>query len=139
MTERGSLIPTSVREDDDVLHATFSLLQENLTTTLSTSNDTHSEYVRALSKDRQRLLMNCWSPHPHSTTKLLREHIKSNRPLECGSDGGLANGYGSMGFAVTTGKDVLWKGSGPVDGATETASSRRSELLALPPCLNFSC
>ncbi len=63
--------------------------------------------------------------------KLLREHIKSKKPLECSSDGVLAEGYGSKGFAITTGKNVLWKGSGPVDGATKTASSCRSELFGL--------
>ncbi len=54
MTERGSLISASVREDNNALHhATFSLSQETLTTTHRTSNNTHSEYVSALSKDRQ--------------------------------------------------------------------------------------
>jgi hypothetical protein len=58
------------------------------------------------------------------------EILKRTQDLDCGSDGGLAEGTGTMGFAVTAEGTVLWKGSGPVDGDPHTASSRRSELFA---------
>ena len=45
------------------------------------------------------------------------------------SDGGLSDGLATMGFVLTDGKDVICKGSGPVDGDVTTANSRRSELF----------
>ncbi len=62
---------------------------------------------------------------------MLEAHLKQKGQLECSSDGELANGRGSMGFAITTRSEVLWKGSGPVDGLPDTVSSRRLELFGL--------
>ncbi len=50
--------------------------------------------------------------------------------LECRSDGGLLEGIGTMGYALTDGREVFCNASGPVDGDTKNMiMSRRSELF----------
>jgi hypothetical protein len=61
----------------------------------------------------------------------IRKAIRHGAFLECGSDGGLSQGEGTMGYAVTDGTAILCKGSGPADGDPDTMSSRRSELFGL--------
>ncbi len=54
--------------------------------------------------------------------------FRSKSRLHLASDGGLSNNSATHGWILSTGKQVLFTCSGPVDGPNDTHSSTRSEL-----------
>ncbi len=54
---------------------------------------------------------------------IIKSFYRSNgTQLDCGSDGGLHEGFGTMDYAVAADGQLLWKGAGPVNGDPTTAS-----------------
>jgi hypothetical protein len=98
---------------------------------------TQEEYLVSLPPVRRRLLAQIQGSEsrivPFQHTRLLL----SNDRWECGSDGGLYEGMGTMGYALTVKGTVIWKGSGPVDGDPTTSSLRRSELFGFAALLEL--
>ena len=63
--------------------------------------------------------------------------FRSKSRLHLASDGGLGENSATHGWILSTGKDVLFKCSGPVDGPIDTNSSTRSELGGCASSLLF--
>jgi ribonuclease HI len=54
--------------------------------------------------------------------------FRSKVKLHVGSDGGLHNNSATHGWVLSTGKEILYQGSGPVDGPPDSHTSTRSKL-----------
>ena len=63
-----------------------------------------------------------------STDDLIFKSFRSKARLHVASDGGLHNNSATHGWVISTGKDILYRGSGPVDGPSESHTFTRSEL-----------
>jgi hypothetical protein len=87
---------------------------------------TYHEYIaECLSRTERRLLDGL--EQVASDLKIWRAFRAKSR-LHLASDGGLGDTVATHGWILSTGKEVLFQCSGPVDGPIDTNSSTRSEL-----------
>jgi hypothetical protein len=63
--------------------------------------------------------------------------FRSKSRLHLASDGGLGDNAATHGWILSTGKEILYQCSGPVDGPFDTTSSTRSELGGCASSLLF--
>jgi hypothetical protein len=63
-----------------------------------------------------------------STDDKIFKAFSSKGKLHVASDGGLHNNSATHGWVISTGKEILYQGSGPVDGPSQSHTSTRSEL-----------
>ena len=87
----------------------------------------YSEYLSSscFSRTEQRLLDGL---EQVATDLQISRAFRSKSRLHLASDGGLGDDSATHGWILSTGKVVLYKCSGPVDGPFDTNSSTRSEL-----------
>jgi hypothetical protein len=94
-----------------------------------------SEYISArLSRTERRLLDGL---EQVATNIKIWRAFRSKSRLHLASDGGLGDNSATHGWILSTGKEVLYKCSGPVDGPIDTNSSTRSELGGCASSLLF--
>jgi hypothetical protein len=86
------------------------------------------EYKALLAPGRRRFLALVELRPLTTLRKKFSILVRKQNIMESGSDGGLSAGIATMGYVVTDSKEVIGRGSGPVDGDICTANSRRSEL-----------
>jgi ribonuclease HI len=124
---RDTLVPADLVSSSVALDAAFAAngSPNRVTPFISSSLD----YLASLPPVRRRLLARISGTNGLALSKHHEKLLLACHKWDCGSDGGLANGIGTMGFAITVSDTVLWRGSGPVDGDPTTSSSRRSELF----------
>jgi hypothetical protein len=86
----------------------------------------YGEYIATcLTRTEQRLLDGLVQV---ATDLKIWRAFRSKARLHLASDGGLGDNSATHGWLLSTGKEVLFQCSGPVDGPLDTNSSTRSEL-----------
>jgi hypothetical protein len=90
-----------------------------------TSFDSLADYIATLPRTQRRLLNDM---RQQATDLQVWRAFRSKAKIYIASDGGLDNTTGTHGWVISTKKHALFRGSGPVDGPPDTASSTRSEL-----------
>lgn len=95
----------------------------------------YTEYISTyLSRTEKRLLDGL--EQIASDVKIWRA-FRSKSRLHLASDGGLGDNVATHGWVLSTGKEILYQCSGPVDGPLDTTSSTRSELGGCASSLLF--
>ena len=84
-----------------------------------------STVIKELPRTQRRLLDGL---EQMSTDDKIFKAFRSKIKLHVASDGGLHNNSATHGWVISTGTEVLYQGSGPVDGPLESHTSTRSEL-----------
>jgi hypothetical protein len=90
-----------------------------------TSPSSLSSVVKQLPRTQRRLLDGL---EQISTDAKIFKAFRSKGKLHVASDGGLHNNAATHGWVLSAGKDILYQGSGPVDGPPNSHTSTRSEL-----------
>jgi hypothetical protein len=90
-----------------------------------TSFSTLKEYITTLPRTQRRLLADV---EQSATDLQIWRAFRSKAKLYVASDGGLHDDRGTFGWILSTGKHVLFRGAGPIDGPFDSSSSTRSEL-----------
>ena len=105
-------------------------------TIIPTQMSDYSEYISSscFSRTEQRLLDGLQQV---ATDVQISRAFRSKSRLHLASDGGLGDNSATHGWILSTGKIVLYKCSGPVDGPFDTNSSTRSELGGCASSLLF--
>ena len=91
-----------------------------------------STYLSSLPTSHRRLLADF---DQVGTDVQVWRAFRSKSKLFVASDGGLHKQHGTHGWIVSTGKVVLFKCAGPIDGPFDTNSSTRCELGGCASCL----
>ena len=89
------------------------------------THGTLADHIKTLPKSHRRLLDGL---EQVATDPQVFRAFRSRRKLHVASDGGLSDEGATHGWILSTGKHVLFKCSGPVDGPVVTNTSTRSEL-----------
>ena len=92
--------------------------------------DTLRQYIRSLPKWYRRLLTNY--DQIATNVQIWKAFRRKSHHIDIASDGGLAKQAGTFGWKIVStfqkSEQVLFQGSGPIDGPAAVGSSTRSEL-----------
>ena len=95
--------------------------------TVAPSPSTHIKaYISNLTSKTERRLLD--GLHQQATDQQVWRAFRKKARLHLASDGGLSTHSATHGWVLSTGSQVLFRCSGPVDGNFDTNSSTRSEL-----------
>ncbi|KAI2498643.1 hypothetical protein MHU86_15820 [Fragilaria crotonensis] len=101
-------------------------LPPSATTVPSQSFPDLPSYITSLSSRTERRLLD--GLQQKASDLQVWRAFRSKSRLHLASDGGLSKNSATHGWILSTGKQVLFTCSGPVDGSNDTHSSTRSEL-----------
>ena len=90
------------------------------------------EYLNTFTGTKYRLLLDL--EQEASDIEVWRA-FRSRKQMFLASDGGLHDQTGTFGWVLSTGKKVLFRCAGPVDGPYDTVSSTRSEICGCASAL----